>query len=177
MMRLSEIALATKGQLLGADVEIKSVGTDSRAIQDQQLFVALKGENFDGHDYAAQSLQKGAAALLVSTNVASPAVLVKDTRLASGELAAHWRQKFSMPVVAITGSNGKTTVKEMLASILKVAAGADEKVLATQGNLNNDIGLPLTMLNLNQQHEFAVLEMGMNHRGEIRYLTHLAYLS
>jgi UDP-N-acetylmuramoyl-tripeptide--D-alanyl-D-alanine ligase len=79
-----------------------------------------------------------------------------------------------MPVVAITGSNGKTTVKEMLASILKVAAGADEKVLATQGNLNNDIGLPLTMLNLNQQHEFAVLEMGMNHRGEIRYLTHLA---
>ena len=174
MMRLSEIALATKGQVIGADVEIESVGTDSRAIQSQELFVALKGENFDGHDYAAQSLQKGAAAVLVSTNVASPAVLVKDTRLALGDLAAHWRHKFSMPVVAITGSNGKTTVKEMLASILKVAAGADEKVLATQGNLNNDIGLPLTMLNLNQQHEFAVLEMGMNHRGEIRYLTHLA---
>jgi UDP-N-acetylmuramoyl-tripeptide--D-alanyl-D-alanine ligase len=174
MMHLSEIALATKGQLIGADVEIKSVGTDSRAIQSQQLFVALKGENFDGHDYAAQSLQQGAAAVLVSANVASPAVLVKDTRLALGDLAAHWRHKFSMPVVAITGSNGKTTVKEMLAAILKVASGADEKVLATQGNLNNDIGLPLTMLNLNQGHEFAVLEMGMNHRGEIRYLTHLA---
>ena len=174
MMHLSEIALATKGQLIGADVEIKSVGTDSRAIQSQQLFVALNGKNFDGHDYAAQSLQQGAAAVLVSANVASPAVLVKDTRLALGDLAAHWRHKFSMPVVAITGSNGKTTVKEMLAAILKVASGADEKVLATQGNLNNDIGLPLTMLNLNQGHEFAVLEMGMNHRGEIRYLTHLA---
>ena len=174
MMHLSEIALATKGQLIGADVEIKSVGTDSRAIQSQQLFVALKGENFDGHDYAVQSLQQGAAAVLVSANVASPAVLVKDTRLALGDLAAHWRHKFSMPVVAITGSNGKTTVKEMLAAILRATTGADEKVLATQGNLNNDIGLPLTMLNLNQGHEFAVLEMGMNHRGEIRYLTHLA---
>ena len=174
MMHLSEIALATKGQLVGADVEIKSVGTDSRAIQAQQLFVALKGENFDGHDYAAQSLAQGAAAVMVSSNVASPAVIVKDTRLALGDLAAYWRNKFAMPVVAITGSNGKTTVKEMLATILKTAAGADEKVLATQGNLNNDIGLPLTMLNLNQQHEFAVLEMGMNHRGEIRYLTHLA---
>ncbi len=174
MMRLSEIALVTKGKLVGTDVEIKSVGTDSRAIQAQQLFVALKGENFDGHDYAAQSLQQGAAAVLVSANVASPAVLVKNTRLALGELAAHWRQKFSMPVVAITGSNGKTTVKEMLAAILRAAAGADEKVLATQGNLNNDIGLPLTMLNLNQQHEFAVFEMGMNHLGEIRYLTKLA---
>ena len=174
MMHLSEIALATKGQLLGADVEVNSVGTDSRAIQPQQLFVALKGENFDGHDYAAQSLQQGAAAALVSANVASPAVLVKDTRLALGDLAAHWRHKFSIPVVAITGSNGKTTVKEMLAAILRATTGADEKVLATQGNLNNDIGLPLTMLNLNQQHEFAVLEMGMNHRGEIRYLTHLA---
>mgnify|MGYP003345457749 FL=1 len=174
MMRLSEIALATKGQLLGSDVEVNSVGTDSRAIQSQQLFVALKGENFDGHDYAPQSLQQGAAAVLVSVNGASPAVLVKDTRLALGDLAAHWRHKFSIPVVAITGSNGKTTVKEMLAAILRATTGADEKVLATQGNLNNDIGLPLTMLNLNQQHEFAVLEMGMNHRGEIRYLTHLA---
>ena len=174
MMRLSEIALATKGKVLGADVEINSVGTDSRAIESGQLFVALKGENFDGHDYAAQSLQQGACAVMVSQEVASPAVLVKDTRLALGDLSAYWRNKFSMPVVAITGSNGKTTVKEMLASILKVAAGDDAKVLATQGNLNNDIGLPLTMLKIEQQHEYAVLEMGMNHRGEIRYLTKLA---
>ena len=148
MMRLSEIALATKGKVLGADVEINSVGTDSRAIESGQLFVALKGENFDGHDYAAQSLQQGACAVMVSQEVAGPAVLVKDTRLALGDLSAYWRNKFSMPVVAITGSNGKTTVKEMLASILKVAAGDDAKVLATQGNLNNDIGLPLTMLKL-----------------------------
>ena len=174
MMRLSEIALATKGKVLGADVEINSVGTDSRAIESGQLFVALKGENFDGHDYAGQSLQQGACAVMVSQEVAGPAVLVKDTRLALGDLSAYWRNKFSMPVVAITGSNGKTTVKEMLASILKVAAGDDAKVLATQGNLNNDIGLPLTMLKIEQQHEYAVLEMGMNHRGEIRYLTKLA---
>ena len=174
MMRLSEIALATKGKVLGADVEINSVGTDSRAIESGQLFVALKGENFDGHDYAAQSLQQGACAVMVSQEVAGPAVVVKDTRLALGDLSAYWRNKFSMPVVAITGSNGKTTVKEMLASILKVAAGDDAKVLATQGNLNNDIGLPLTMLKIEQQHEYAVLEMGMNHRGEIRYLTKLA---
>lgn len=174
MMRLSEIALATKGKVLGADVEINSVGTDSRAIESGQLFVALKGENFDGHDYAAQSLQQGACAVMVSQEVAGPAVFVKDTRLALGDLSAYWRNKFSMPVVAITGSNGKTTVKEMLASILKVAAGDDAKVLATQGNLNNDIGLPLTMLKIEQQHEYAVLEMGMNHRGEIRYLTKLA---
>lgn len=174
MMRLSEIALATRGQVIGADVEIKSVGTDSRAIQADQLFVALKGENFDGHDYAAQSLQQGAAAVMISHEAATPAVLVRDTRLALGDLSAYWRNKFTMPVVAITGSNGKTTVKEMLASILKAAAGADEKVLATQGNLNNDIGLPLTMLKLDKQHAYAVFEMGMNHRGEIRYLTTLA---
>ncbi len=174
MMRLSEIALATKGQAIGVDVEVNSVGIDSRAIKEGQLFVALKGENFDGHDYAKQSLHDGASAVLVSREVASPAVLVKDTKLALGELSAYWRNKFVMPVVAITGSNGKTTVKEMLSAILKVAAGDAEKVLATQGNLNNDIGLPLTMLKLNQQHQYAVLEMGMNHTGELSYLTSLA---
>jgi UDP-N-acetylmuramoyl-tripeptide--D-alanyl-D-alanine ligase len=175
MMRLSEAALATRGQLIGADVEFCCVGTDSRAIKKGQLFVALKGENFDGHEYAAQSLEQGASAVLVSkASNASPAVVVEDTRLALGDLASHWRAKFDMPVVAITGSNGKTTVKEMLASILKVAAGDDASVLATQGNLNNDIGLPMTMLNLGKQHRYAVLEMGMNHRGELSYLTNLA---
>lgn len=175
MMRLSEAALATQGQLIGSDVELCCVGTDSRAIKKGQLFVALKGENFDGHEYAAQSLEQGAAAVLVSkaSNV-STAVVVKDTRLALGDLAAHWRAKFDMPVIAITGSNGKTTVKEMLAAILKVATGDDASVLATQGNLNNDIGLPMTMLNLGKQHRYAVLEMGMNHTGELSYLTNLA---
>ena len=175
MMRLSEAALATQGQLIGPDVVFCCVGTDSRSIKKGQLFVALKGENFDGHEYAAQSLEQGASSVLVSkaSNV-SPALVVKDTRLALGDLAAYWREKFEIPVVAITGSNGKTTVKEMLAAILKVAAGDDECVLATQGNLNNDIGLPMTMLNLDKQHRYAVLEMGMNHTGELSYLTGLA---
>ena len=175
MMRLSEAALATRGQLIGADVEFCCVGTDSRAIKKGQLFVALKGENFDGHEYAAQSLEQGASAVLVSkaSNV-SPAVVVEDTRLALGDLASHWRAKFDMPVVAITGSNGKSTVKEMLAAILKVATADDASVLATQGNLNNDIGLPMTMLNLGKQHRYAVLEMGMNHTGELSYLSNLA---
>ena len=175
MMRLSEAALATQGQLIGPDVVFCCVGTDSRSIKKGQLFVALKGENFDGHEYAAQSLEQGASSVLVSkaSNV-SPALVVKDTRLALGDLAAYWRAKFEIPVVAITGSNGKTTVKEMLAAILKVAAGDDECVLATQGNLNNDIGLPMTMLNLDKQHRYAVLEMGMNHTGELSYLTGLA---
>lgn len=175
MMRLSEAAMATHGQLIGDDVDFCCVGTDSRAIKQGQLFVALKGENFDGHDYAEQSLEQGASAVLVSkASNASPGVLVKDTRLALGDLASHWRAKFDVPVVAITGSNGKTTVKEMLAAILKVAAGDDASVLATQGNLNNDIGLPMTMLNLREQHHYAVLEMGMNHTGELSYLTQLA---
>jgi UDP-N-acetylmuramoyl-tripeptide--D-alanyl-D-alanine ligase len=175
MMRISEAALATQGQLIGPDVVFCCVGTDSRSIKKGQLFVALKGENFDGHEYAAQSLEQGASSVLVSkaSNV-SPALVVKDTRLALGDLAAYWREKFEIPVVAITGSNGKTTVKEMLAAILKVAAGDDECVLATQGNLNNDIGLPMTMLNLDKQHRYAVLEMGMNHTGELSYLTGLA---
>ena len=175
MMRLSEAALATDGQLVGVDVEFCCVGTDSRAIKKGQLFVALKGENFDGHEYAAQSLEQGASSVLVSEPLnVGPAVVVKDTRLALGDLAAHWRAKFEVPVVAITGSNGKTTVKEMLAAILKMAAGDDASVLATQGNLNNDIGLPMTMLNLDKQHRYAVLEMGMNHTGELSYLTRLA---
>jgi UDP-N-acetylmuramoyl-tripeptide--D-alanyl-D-alanine ligase len=160
---------------VGDDVEFCCVGTDSRAIKKGELFVALKGENFDGHEYAAQSLEQGASAVLVSkTYNVIPAVVVKDTRLALGELAAYWRHQFLMPVVAITGSNGKTTVKEMLATILSAAMGNDDSVLATQGNFNNDIGLPLTMLNLRDQHHFAVLEMGMNHVGEISYLTRLA---
>ena len=175
MMRLSELALATNGKLMGDDIEISCVGSDSRAINKGQLFVALKGENFDGHEYVTQSLAQGASAVLVSKALdAMPAVKVEDTRLALGALAAYWRAKFYLPVVAITGSNGKTTVKEMLAAILRVAAGSDERVLATQGNLNNDIGMPMTMLNLSEQHHYAVLEMGMNHTGELSYLTNLA---
>ena len=174
MMRLSEIAKATGGRVIGEDVLVHSVGTDSRKLEAGQLFIALKGERFDGHDYAESILSQGAAAVLISRDVGvAPAVLVEDTRLALGRLAAWWRAKFFIPVAAITGSNGKTSVKEMLAAILRVAAGADDTVLATQGNLNNDIGLPLTLLRLRDHHRYAVVEMGMNHAGEISYLTRI----
>ncbi|MCB5188589.1 UDP-N-acetylmuramoyl-tripeptide--D-alanyl-D-alanine ligase [Methylobacillus caricis] len=175
MMRLSEAAIATKGQVLGNDVLFSSVGTDSRKLEPQQLFIALHGDRFDGHDYVSQVLEGGAAAVMVSDDsaLARPALLVKDTRRALGDLAACWRSKFKIPLAAITGSNGKTTVKEMLAAILRVEAGADDRVLATQGNLNNDLGLPLTLLRLRGEHRFAVTEMGMNHFGEISYLTNI----
>ncbi len=172
MMHLSEAAIATKGRVIGQDALFESVGTDSRSLSQGQLFVALKGEHFDGHAYARQSLAQGALAAMISVDEGlSPALLVADTRLSLGDLAAYWRQKFSMPLAAITGSNGKTTVKEMLASILHAHTGDAGSVLATQGNLNNDIGLPLTLLKLRQQHRYAVVEMGMNHTGEISYLT------
>jgi UDP-N-acetylmuramoyl-tripeptide--D-alanyl-D-alanine ligase len=176
MMRLSEAAIATQGQLIGQDILFTSVGTDSRSVAAQQLFVALQGEKFDGHDYAKQAFEHGAAGVLIQRGMSSlpAAVMVKDTRLALGDLAAYWRSKFDMPIAAITGSSGKTTVKEMLASILRAATENMEDVLATQGNLNNDIGLPLTMLKLRRHHQYAVLEMGMNHSGEISYLTKLA---
>ncbi len=172
-MHLSEAAIATQGRVIGQDVLFSSVGTDSRSLIKDQLFVALKGEHFDGHAYVQQSLSQGALAAMVSADQPglSPILLVKDTRLSLGDLAAYWRRKFTIPLAAITGSNGKTTVKEMLASILHAHTGDAGSVLATQGNLNNDIGLPLTLLRLRQHHRYAVVEMGMNHAGEISYLT------
>jgi UDP-N-acetylmuramoyl-tripeptide--D-alanyl-D-alanine ligase len=174
MMMLSEIAKAVSGRMLGADVRCESVGSDSRQIAKNQLFVAIKGERFDGNTYAPEAIKQGAAAALVSdaNTLANPAVVVADTRLALGSLAKHWRNKFKLKLIAVTGSNGKTTVKEMIAAILNVSrSGA---VLATQGNLNNDIGMPMTLLKIRQTHAYAVVEMGMNHEGEIRYLTNLA---
>lgn len=173
MMSLSEIAKALNASMIGADVNIGSVGTDSRVIANQQLFVAIKGERFDGNTFASEAIELGAAAVLLSdeSSKVSPAVLVRDTRVALGELAHYWRKKFDVPVVAVTGSNGKTTVKEMIAAILSADKG---KVLATKGNLNNDIGMPLTLLNLRAEHSHAVIEMGMNHLDEIRYLSNIA---
>jgi UDP-N-acetylmuramoyl-tripeptide--D-alanyl-D-alanine ligase len=180
MMALSEAALATKGSLTGRDVTFIAVTSDSRKVAAGDLFIALKGERFDGHDYVAQCFEQGAlAAMVCQSSVVSsqpsvnPLLVVQDTRLGLGDLAAHWREKFDIPLAAITGSNGKTTVKEMLASILRAACGADG-VLATEGNLNNDIGLPLTLLKLRENHRYAVIEMGMNHPGEIAYLTCIA---
>ncbi|MDP2152947.1 MAG: UDP-N-acetylmuramoyl-tripeptide--D-alanyl-D-alanine ligase [Methylotenera sp.] len=176
MMNLSEIASVLNAKHVGADEQFTSVGSDSRNIVAGQLFVALKGANFDGNTFAQEALKLGAAAVLVSDESvqAEPRLVVADTRLALGELAKYWRGKFNVPVIAITGSNGKTTTKEMLTAILSIASQGREYVHATYGNLNNDIGLPLTLLKMNQSHQYAVLEMGMNHLGEIDYLTHIA---
>ena len=176
MMPLSIIASAVNGQLLGADCDVQSVGTDSRAIVNNQLFVALKGENFDGNQFAETAIQQGAAAVLVSDaqTKARPAIVVADARLAFGQLAKFWRNQFDIPVIAITGSNGKTTTKEMLSAILVAATKDAASVHATVGNLNNDIGMPLTLLKLRKQHAYVVIEMGMNHLGEIDYLSRIA---
>ena len=176
MMLLSEATTAMNGRFFGQDCQFTSVGTDSRKIVKGQLFVALKGENFDGHDYAAQAIAQGAAAALIENSQLSlaPAIVVEDTYIALGMLAKYWRNKFSIPLVAITGSNGKTTVKEMIASILSVKANSEHAIHATSGNLNNHIGLPLTLLKLRATHQYSVIEMGMNHLGEIDYLTGIA---
>ncbi|GAB4121154.1 MAG: UDP-N-acetylmuramoyl-tripeptide--D-alanyl-D-alanine ligase [Sideroxydans sp.] len=178
-MRLSEIEAVLAGRLEGGDAVFSGVSTDTRRIAPGDLFVALKGERFDGAQFVGQALQGGAVAALVNEGsrlegVEGPLLTVADTRLALGRLAAHWRGRFALPLVAITGSNGKTTVKEMLAAILRAHAGGEERVLATRGNFNNDIGLPLTLLGLRASHRYAVIEMGMNHAGEIDYLTRLA---
>lgn len=173
-LRLSEVAAPLSGRVIGADVVFSAVSSDSRAIAPGQLFVALTGPRFDGHDYLAEVAAKGAVAALVEREVLGaplPQLLVGDTRLALGQLGALNRQAFTAPLVAITGSSGKTTVKEMLASILRV--GLQGPVLATRGNLNNDLGAPLTLLELAPEHVGAVIELGANHVGEISYTVSL----
>jgi UDP-N-acetylmuramoyl-tripeptide--D-alanyl-D-alanine ligase len=177
-MNLREAALAVNGSTPEPDAVFFGVSTDSRSFKAGELFVALKGEYFDGHNFVHDVLARGAAAVLVDRAWADrchglPLVAADDTRLALGKLAAHWRSRFTMPLVGITGSNGKTTVKEMLAAIFRAHLGFDA-VLATTGNLNNDIGLPLMLLKLRSEHRAAVIEMGMNHRSEIAYLTGIA---
>jgi UDP-N-acetylmuramoyl-tripeptide--D-alanyl-D-alanine ligase len=177
MMTLAQAATALQGQTSAPDVSFDRVNTDSRAVEPGDLFIALKGERFDAHDFVKQALADGAAAALVNQGYqgepGQPLIRVADTHAALGQLAAFWRQQFSLPVAGITGSNGKTSVKEMVAAILNAAVGEDQ-VLATRGNLNNDIGMPLTLLRLRAQHRYVVLEMGMNHLGEIAYLSRLA---
>ena len=179
MMGLHEAAASIGVFPQGEDAGFLAVGTDSRAVTPGMLFVALKGERFDGHDYVREVLAAGAAGAMVEqawarANPGLPLIPVVDTRAALGQLAAHWRARFTIPLLGITGSNGKTTVKEMCAAILRAHFGDADSVLATAGNLNNDIGLPLTLLKLGSMHRAAVIEMGMNHPGEIDYLTRLA---
>jgi len=172
---LSAIQRAVGGDLCGPDRAIAGVSTDTRTVAPEQLFVALRGERFDGHDFLEQAVTAGAGALLVTDGARIPAgasaLVVADTRLALGRLAAAWRAGFEIPVIAVTGSNGKTTTKEMIAAILRRQYG--DTVLATRGNLNNEIGLPLTLLGLAAGQRAAVIEMGMNHPGEIAYLTQI----
>jgi len=178
MMDLQETARATGGRLEGANARFSGVTTDSRKVSAGDLFVALSGERFDGHAYVAEAMSRGAVAAItarvVETAMPLPQVVVADTRLALGKLAGHWRARFAMPLTALTGSNGKTTVKEMITAILATHCGSRSMVLATEGNLNNDIGMPLTLLRLREAHRYAVIEMGMNHEGEIDYLTRIA---
>lgn len=171
-MSLSEAAQALSCSHSGDDVVMRGVSTDTRTLEGGELYIALRGPNFDGHDFVSQATAKGAMAIMVDHDMqlSVPQLIVSDTRIAMGQLARYWREKFEIPVIAVTGSNGKTTVKEMLASIL---SGLGE-VHATKGNLNNDFGVPLTLFKIGEQHKGAVIEMGANHAGEIAYLVEIA---
>jgi len=166
-MLISDAAKQMNGILTGNDVEFFSVSTDTRTIKSGDLFVALKGPHFDGHEYLDRAEKDGAVAALTSKKVdtALPTILVKDTWKGLGKLAVAWRSQFQLPTVAITGSCGKTTLKEMVAAILSLRG----KTHFTQGNFNNDIGVPITLLKLSSEHKYAVIELGANHLGEIAY--------
>jgi len=171
-MTLAAASRVLDGTLYGPDTTFNGVSTDTRSLAAGQLFFALTGPSFDGHAFLEVAARQGAAGAVVTRvdHPPLPTVQVADTRLALGQLAAHWREQFRIPLVAVTGSNGKTTVKNMIAAILSEKG----ETLSTQGNLNNDIGVPLTLFRLNANHRHAVIEMGMNHAGEIDYLTRLA---
>lgn len=180
-MTISEVLRATGGTLVRGESDrlFYGVSTDSRTTQEGNLFLCLRGENFDGHHYLTAAaaagasgfvIQKDAGETLIGMQEKIPVLLVEDTLKALGEIARFWRKKLNVPVIAITGSSGKTTTKEMTAGIL----GLTKKVLKTEGNLNNRIGLPMTLLKLTGQHDVAVVEMGTNMPGEIGCLTHIA---
>lgn len=172
MSMLSAAADSMHGQLLGNDRIFDGVSTDTRTLREGELFVALEGPNFDGGDYVSQAKEKGAAAAVVGSQVEGDLaqITVGDTKLALGQLGAAWRRDKSAVVIGITGSNGKTTLKELTAACLSQAA----PTIATEGNLNNNIGMPLMLTRIDETHRYAVLEMGANHAGEINYLTSLA---
>ncbi|NYE25669.1 bifunctional UDP-N-acetylmuramoyl-L-alanyl-D-glutamate--2,6-diaminopimelate ligase MurE/UDP-N-acetylmuramoyl-tripeptide--D-alanyl-D-alanine ligase MurF [Pigmentiphaga litoralis] len=183
-MSLADATSAMQGVLHGASGEtaaapriaIHGVSTDSRSVAASDLFIALVGDTFDAHDYVAAVAQAGAAAVVVQRpmdDVGVPQIVVSDTRVALARLAAAWRARFAIPLIGVTGSNGKTTTKEMIASILAAWHGEPAR-LATRGNLNNEIGVPLTLLRLTPEHQSAVVELGMNHPGEIAQLAHIA---
>jgi len=179
-LTLAEIAKATAGQVINCEHQqsvFNNISTNTRQIQSGDLFIALRGERYDAHQFLETALQQGAGALLIDqkTGINLPCILVKDTRIALGLLASYLRQKISgLKCAAITGSNGKTTTKELLSAILGSHTGDPETVLATAGNFNNDIGLPLTLIRLSEKIRYAVVELGANHLGEIAYTAQLA---
>ena len=171
MFILSSLAKILQTKHIGTDVSFETVSTDTRTLKSGDLFIALKGPNFNGNEFVAAAKEKGAIAALVSEDIKIdlPYVKVPDTLKALGQFAASHRQQFNIPVIGLTGSAGKTTTKTMIASILQECGNT----LATEGTLNNDIGVPKTLLRLRPEHQYAVIEMGANHHGEIAYVTHL----
>ena len=169
--RLSSASGVMQGRLHGSDAEFRGISTDSRSVKARELFFALQGPRFDGSAYLPQAAAAGAAGAVVARPLDAdlPTIEVDDTRRALGRVAAAWRRQMPATVIALTGSNGKTTCKEMIASCLALAA----PTLATRGNLNNDVGVPLMLAELTPQHRYAVLELGANHHGEIAWLTSL----
>lgn len=173
---LFELQPWVTGAIAHVDAAFDGISTDSRSAAPGTLFIALRGEKFDAHRYMGGLEERGVVAVVVERlpkDVDLPALIVPDTRVALTSIARHWRRQFTLPVIGVTGSNGKTTVKEMLASILQVAAGEDQ-FMATRGNFNNDIGVPLTVLRLHAACRAAVIELGMNHPGEIAQLAKIA---
>ncbi|MBM3353871.1 MAG: UDP-N-acetylmuramoyl-tripeptide--D-alanyl-D-alanine ligase [Betaproteobacteria bacterium] len=177
MMGLGEAAQAIGAQAVGMQVRFRGVSTDTRSMDEGELFVAIRGEKYDGHAFLDAARQRGAAAAMVDRAHGAvaplPLLVVEDTRRGLGRLGAHWRARFRPVLIAVAGSNGKTTTKEMLASILRAHAG-EARVLATAGNLNTDIGVPKTLLRMTAAHSHCAIELGMNHPGEIAYLAAIA---
>jgi UDP-N-acetylmuramoyl-tripeptide--D-alanyl-D-alanine ligase len=173
---LAPMIASIAGARMTQNAAFDGVSTDSRNVQPGQLFVALRGENFDGHAFLEQVAAKGVAAVVAEQLPAGwtlPAIVVPNTLTALGQIANWWRGQYAIPVIGVTGSNGKTTVKEMISSVLAAAFGESSR-LATQGNLNNEIGVPLTLMRLDASHRAAVVELGMNHPGEIGRLSTIA---
>ncbi|MFM8468139.1 MAG: UDP-N-acetylmuramoyl-tripeptide--D-alanyl-D-alanine ligase [Oxalobacteraceae bacterium] len=173
---LADLLTVLPGARMTAHASVDGVSTNSKVVANNALFVALRGERFDAHDFLPEVVAQGAAAVVVERlpeGFALPALVVSDTRHALGQMANFWRRQCDIPVIGVTGSNGKTTVKEMIASVFAAAFG-EGKYLSTRGNLNNEIGVPLTLFRLDSAHRAAVIEMGMNHPGEIARLAEIA---
>jgi len=172
IMNLSQVAKITNGKLLGNNTEFTGVSTDTRTLKPGDLFIARKGEKLDSHDFVDQIAEKQAAAIIVERplNTTLPQIVVENSDIAFGQIAAFHRQQFNIPLVGVTGSCGKTTVKTMTASILQQCG----PTLFSEGSFNNAIGMPLSLFNIKPEHQYAVIEMGTNHFGEIAYLTNIS---